>query len=49
MIPLTNEENESYEKENVCQICIKEFNTGEFGTDENDKNSLKLYDKVKDH
>ena len=49
MIPLTNEENELHEKENVCQICIKEFDTDEFGTDENDKNSLKLYDKVKDH
>ena len=58
-IPLTNEENESYEKQKVCYICKKEFNTDEFDTDENDnnefntddndKNALKLYDKVKDH
>ena len=54
MIPLTDEENESYVKQKVCYICKKEFNTdendkNEFNTDENDKNALKLYDKVKDH
>ena len=44
MIPLTDEENESYEKQKVCYICRKEFNTGE-----NDKNAFKLYHKVRDH
>ena len=38
MIPLTDEENESYEKKNFCYICKKEFHTDEFDTDENDKN-----------
>ena len=33
MIPLTDEENESYGKQKVCYICKKEFNS-----DENDKN-----------
>ena len=32
-IPITDKENESYEKQKVCYICKKEFNT-----DENDKN-----------
>ena len=27
MIPLTNKENKSYEKQNVCYICKKEFST----------------------
>ena len=45
MIPLTDEENESYEKQKVCYICKKEFNTDEnnkdeFNTDENDKMNL---------
>ena len=44
MIPLTDEENKSYEKQKVCYICKKEFNT-----DENDKNAFKLYHKVRDH
>ena len=44
MIPLTNEENKSYEKQKVCYICKKEFST-----DENDKNAFKLYHKVRDH
>ena len=38
MIPLTDKENKSYEKQNVCYICTKEFNT-----DENDKNVFRLY------
>ena len=38
MIPLTDEENESYEKKNVCYICKKDFDTDGFDTDENDKN-----------
>ena len=35
MIPLTDNENKSYEKQKVCYICKKEFNT-----DKNDKNNL---------
>ena len=49
MIPLIDEEIESYEKQKVCYICKKEFNADEFDTYENDKNALKLFDKVKDH
>ena len=37
MIPLTNEEKESYEKQRICYICKKEF-----GADKNNK-------KVRDH
>ena len=44
MIPLTDKENKSYEKQKVCYICKKEFNT-----DENDNNAFKLYHKVRDH
>ena len=45
MIPLTDEENESYEKQNLCYISKKEFNTDEndknqFNTDENDISEL---------
>ena len=29
MIPLTNEENESYENQKICHICEKEFCTDE--------------------
>ena len=35
MIPLTDEENKSYEKKKVCYICKREFST-----DENDKMHL---------
>ena len=38
MIPLT------YENQKVCHICKKEF-----ATDKNDKNTFKLYHKVRDH
>ena len=44
MIPLTDKETKSYEKQKVCYICKKEFST-----DENDKNAFKLYHKVRDH
>ena len=44
MIPLTDEENKSYEKQKVWYICKKEFNN-----DENDKNAFKRYHKVRDH
>ena len=37
MKPPTDEENESYQKQNVCYICRKEFNTDEFNTDENNE------------
>ena len=44
MIQLTNEETKSYEEQNVCHICKKEFIS-----DKNDKNSFKLYHKVRDY
>ena len=44
MIPLTNEENKSYERQKVCYICKKEFRY-----DENEKSEFKLYHKVRDH
>ena len=44
MIPLTDKENKSYEKQKVCYISKKEFNTNE-----NDNNAFKLYHKVRDH
>ena len=44
MIPLTNEEKESYEKQKVCYICEKEFST-----DKNNEEKYKLYKKVRDH
>ena len=40
MIPLTKKEEKKYNKQKVCYICRKEFNT-----DDNDKK----YHKVKDH
>ena len=42
MISLTEEENESYEKQKIFYICKKEFNTHEFDTDENDKNEFNI-------
>ena len=44
MIPLTDEEIKSYEKQKVCHICKKEFSS-----DKNDKNPFKLYHKIRDH
>ena len=44
MIPLTDKENKSHEKQKVCYICKKEFSA-----DENGKNEFKLYCKVRDH
>ena len=43
MIPLTNEEKGSYEKQKICYICEKEFCT--------DKNNeeFKSHHKVRDH
>ena len=40
----SDKENNSYEKQNVCYICKREFST-----DENDKNAFKLYHKVTDY
>ena len=44
MIPLTDKENKSFEKQKVCYICKKEFST-----DENDKNAFELQHEVRDH
>ena len=44
MIPLANEEKESYENQKVCYICEKEF-----CTDKNIKKEFKLNQKVRDH
>ena len=43
LIPLTDEETESYEKQKVCHICKKNC------TDENYKNTFKLHHEVRDH
>ena len=44
MIPLTDEEKESYENQEICHICEKEF-----CTDENNKKEFKKMQKVRDH
>ena len=44
MIPLTNEEIESYENQEICHICEKEF-----CTDKDNKKEFKLKRKVRDH
>ena len=44
MIPLTNKEIKSYEKQKVCYICGKKF-----GDDKNEKSKYDLYHKVRDH
>ena len=44
MIPLSNEEIKSYEKQEVCHICKKKFCFVD-----NEKNEFKLYHKVRDH
>ena len=44
MIPLTNDENKSYEKDKVCYICKKEF-----CINKNDENEFKLNHKVRDY
>ena len=41
MIPLTDGENKSYEKQKVCYICKKEFCTNEY--------DFRQYKKVRDH
>ena len=44
MIPLTDKENKSYEKQKLSYVCKKEWSS-----DENDKNAFKLHLKVRDH
>ena len=44
MIPLTNKEIKSYEKQKVCYICEKTF-----CDDKNKKSEYNLYHKVRDH
>ena len=44
MIPLTDEEKESHENQQLCHICEKEF-----CTDKDNKKEYKLMKKVKDH
>ena len=44
MIPLTDEEEESYENHDVCHICEKEV-----CTNKNNKKEFKSYCKVRDH
>ena len=44
MIPLTNEEKESYENQETCHICEKEF-----CIDKDNKKEFKLKQKVRDH
>ena len=44
MMPLTNKEKESHEKQKICYICEKEF-----CIDKNIENEFKLYHKVRDH
>ena len=44
MIPLTDEEIEFYENQDVCHICQKQF-----CYNKNEKNKLKLHQKVRDY
>ena len=46
MILLTGEENKSYEKQNGCYICKKEFNTDD---DDDDDDGNKKYHKARGH
>ena len=41
MIPLTDGENKSYEKEKVCCVCKKEF-----CTNENEENEFRQYKRA---
>ena len=44
MIPLTNKEIKSYERQKVCYICEQNF-----GDDKNKKSEYELYHKTRDH
>ena len=42
--PLTDEEDNSYEKQKVCYICKKEFNTDDdYDDDDNDDDNKKYH------
>ena len=50
MIPPSEEENKSYEEQEVCHICQKKFYLDENDKNENDENDENENDrKVKDH
>ena len=52
MIPLTDEENKSYEKQKFCYICKKEFSDDDDDDDDDDDyddDNNKKYHKVRDH
>ena len=44
MIPQTDKETESYQKQKVCYMCKKEFCTNKI-----DENEFKIHHKVRDH
>ena len=44
MVPLTDGEKKSYEKQEVCHVCKKEF-----CTNENEENEFRQYKKVRDY
>ena len=44
MIPLADDEPKSFEEQEVCHICKKEF-----CLDKHEENEVKLYHKVRDH
>ena len=44
MIPLTDNENKSYEKQKECHICKKEF-----CINKKEESKFKIYQKVRDH
>ena len=46
MIPLTDEETEFYEKQKVCHICKKEFNTNKNNL--KSQRSLSLHRKIQE-
>ena len=48
MTPLFEEENKSYEEQEVCHICKKKFYLDENDENKNDE-KFKKYQKVKDH
>ena len=47
MIPLTDGESKSYEKQKVCHICKKGFNTDDDDDDDNNDGDNKKYHKKK--
>ena len=44
---LTDEENKSFEEQNICYICKKEFSDDDHDDDNDDNN--KKYQKQRDH